>query len=115
MIAKRGTALLGIKIGECHIIAVFNTDIYVKCGDDIKKIGYETVIDYLKNTRYVERVWLFLYLRAFLYNTAPINAPNNSIAKSHRSALVLGVFFTLDSVVDRPELLMVRYAWLYGI
>jgi len=56
MIAKRGTALLGIKIGECHVIAVFSTDIYVKCGDDIKKIGYETVIDYLKNTRYVERV-----------------------------------------------------------
>lgn len=56
MIAKYGTALFGIKIGECHIIAVFGTDIYVKCGDDIKKIGYETVIDYLKNTRYVERV-----------------------------------------------------------
>ena len=56
MIAKRGMALLGIKLGECHIIAVFGLDIYVKCGDDIKKIGYDTVIDYLRNTRYVERV-----------------------------------------------------------
>jgi hypothetical protein len=55
MIAKR-VGLLGIKIGECHIIAVFGLDIYVKCGDDIKKIGYDTVIDYLKNTRYVERI-----------------------------------------------------------
>jgi hypothetical protein len=56
MIAKHGTGLLGIKLGECHIIAVFGFDIYVKCRDDIKKIGYDTVIDYLRNTRYVERV-----------------------------------------------------------
>jgi len=56
MIAKRGAGLLGIKIGECHIIAVFGMDIYVKCGDAIRQIGYQTVIDYIKNTRYVERV-----------------------------------------------------------
>jgi hypothetical protein len=56
VIAKRSSALLGIKIGECHVIAVFGLDVYIKCGDDIKKIGYEAVLDYLRNTRYVERV-----------------------------------------------------------
>ena len=55
-LAKNAPSLLGIKINECHIIAVFGLDIYIKCFDEIKQINYEAVVDYIKNAKYIERV-----------------------------------------------------------
>jgi hypothetical protein len=57
IIAKGSQNLLGIKIGECHIIGIFGGKIYLKCvNDDIKETDYSFVVSYIKNTRYVERV-----------------------------------------------------------
>jgi len=55
-LAKNASSLLGIKINECHIIAVFGFDVYIKCFNEIKQINYEAVVDYIKNVKYIERV-----------------------------------------------------------
>jgi len=56
LLAKNAPELLGIKIGECHIIAIFGLNVYVKCFDTLKRIDYSIVIDYIKNSRIIERV-----------------------------------------------------------
>jgi len=56
ILSKQGSALLGLKIFECHIVAIFGNDVYIKCGDEIKQIGYDVVLDYIRNSRYVERI-----------------------------------------------------------
>ncbi len=56
IIAKRASAFLGIKFFECHVIAIFGTSVYVKCGEMIKEIGYDVLIDYIKNSDIIERV-----------------------------------------------------------
>lgn len=56
LLAKSASSLIGIKINDCHIIAVFGLDIYIKCFDEIRQIDYDVVLNYLKNTKYVERV-----------------------------------------------------------
>jgi len=56
VIAKGSQNLLGIKIGECHIIGILNYKVYLKCGENIRETDYSFVIDYIKNSTYVERV-----------------------------------------------------------
>jgi hypothetical protein len=56
IIAKGSQSLLGIKIGECHIIGILGGKVYLKCGDNIRETDYSFVIGYIKNSTYVERV-----------------------------------------------------------
>jgi hypothetical protein len=56
LLAKNASGLLGIKIGECYIVAIFGLDVYIKCFDALKRIDYSLVIDYIKNSRIIERV-----------------------------------------------------------
>lgn len=56
IMVKRASTFLGIKFYECHVIAVFGTSVYVKCGEVIKEIGYDILIDYIKNSDIIERV-----------------------------------------------------------
>jgi len=56
VITKGSQVLLGIKIGECHIIGIFEGKVYLKCGERIKQVSYDFVFDYIKNSTYVERV-----------------------------------------------------------
>jgi len=56
IMVKRASTFLGIKFYECHVIAVFGTYVYVKCGEQIKEIGYDVLINYVKNSDIIERV-----------------------------------------------------------
>jgi len=56
LIAKGSQNLLGVKIGECHIIGIFSGKVYLKCGENIRETDYSFVIGYIKNSTYVERV-----------------------------------------------------------
>jgi hypothetical protein len=56
IVIKGSQTLLGIKIGECHIIGVFTDNVYLKCGESIKTVSHDFVIDYIKNSDYIERV-----------------------------------------------------------
>jgi len=56
LIVKGSQNLLGIKIGECHIIGIFQSKIYLKCGENIRETDYSFVFNYVKNSTYVERV-----------------------------------------------------------
>jgi hypothetical protein len=56
IIAKGSHSLLGIKIGECHIIGILSHKVYLKCGENIRETDYSFIISYIKNSTYVERV-----------------------------------------------------------
>lgn len=55
MIAKASQQLLGVKIGECKVIAVFYGDVYLNCFGIIRQVSLDYIIDYIKGVRYVER------------------------------------------------------------
>lgn len=54
-IAKASQQLLGVRIGECRVIAIFGEDAYLNCFGKIKPVTLEFIISYIKGVRYVER------------------------------------------------------------